>query len=139
MISSAAVIAEALEWVETPFHWHQSLKGVGCDCRGLIIGVAHALQLTDWDCLEYSQNPDPDFFRERIEEICSPAPHPTPGTLLFLRYGRYGRHCGLRGVDCLIHAYPPVNKVCSHSIAKWERAGRVMGEYYLPGVDYANP
>lgn len=30
----------ARQWLGTPFKWEASLKGVGCDCRGLLTGVA---------------------------------------------------------------------------------------------------
>ena len=37
------VVAEARKWVGTPFHDQASLKGVGCDCKGLVWGVAREL------------------------------------------------------------------------------------------------
>lgn len=37
------IVAEAREWVGTPVVWEASLKGKGCDCRGLIAGVAREL------------------------------------------------------------------------------------------------
>jgi cell wall-associated NlpC family hydrolase len=37
------VANEALSWKGTPFVWGQSQKGVGCDCKGLIAGVAREL------------------------------------------------------------------------------------------------
>lgn len=37
------VAAEAQEWVGTPFKWGQAQKHVGCDCKGLLEGVARAL------------------------------------------------------------------------------------------------
>jgi cell wall-associated NlpC family hydrolase len=41
-IKGATAAAEAREWVKTPFRWQDSLKGPngGCDCKGLIAGVA---------------------------------------------------------------------------------------------------
>lgn len=39
----AQVAAEALAWVDTPVRWNQSQKGVGCDCKGLVQGVAREL------------------------------------------------------------------------------------------------
>ncbi len=32
-------------WIGTPFHHGASLKGVGCDCYGLIVGVARDMGL----------------------------------------------------------------------------------------------
>ena len=37
------VVNEVREWIGTPFHDQASLKGVGCDCKGLVWGVARAL------------------------------------------------------------------------------------------------
>ena len=35
------IYKEALEWVNTPWIHHQSVKGIGCDCIGLLIGVGN--------------------------------------------------------------------------------------------------
>ena len=45
------VVAEARAWVGTPAHWQQSVKGVGCDCKGLIAGVARELGRPEADSL----------------------------------------------------------------------------------------
>ncbi len=37
------VAREAQAWIGTPFVWGQAQKGVGCDCKGLVAGVARAL------------------------------------------------------------------------------------------------
>jgi cell wall-associated NlpC family hydrolase len=39
-VTGAAIAAEALTWVDTPARWNQSQKGHGCDCKGLVQGVA---------------------------------------------------------------------------------------------------
>jgi NlpC/P60 family putative phage cell wall peptidase len=41
-ISPAAIVAEAMSWIGTPYLHQASLKGVGCDCLGLIRGVWRA-------------------------------------------------------------------------------------------------
>lgn len=38
-----SVVTAARSWVGTPFHWQQSVRGKGCDCKGLIAGVARDL------------------------------------------------------------------------------------------------
>jgi hypothetical protein len=40
MLSGNTFIAQARTWIGTPFHHQGRLKGVGCDCLGLIVGVA---------------------------------------------------------------------------------------------------
>ncbi len=37
------IVAEALAWVGTPYRHQASLKGVGCDCLGLVRGVWRAV------------------------------------------------------------------------------------------------
>ena len=37
------VVAEARSWIGTPYQHQASLKGVGCDCLGLVRGVWRAL------------------------------------------------------------------------------------------------
>jgi NlpC/P60 family putative phage cell wall peptidase len=36
---AARIVAEARSWVGTPYHHQAALKGVGCDCLGLVRGV----------------------------------------------------------------------------------------------------
>ena len=35
----AAIVAVAQSWIGTPYHHQASLRGVGCDCLGLLRGV----------------------------------------------------------------------------------------------------
>lgn len=39
----AAIVAEARDWIGTPYRHQASLKGAGCDCLGLVRGVWRAL------------------------------------------------------------------------------------------------
>jgi NlpC/P60 family putative phage cell wall peptidase len=42
MIARSAVLAEAREWIGTPYMHQASAKGAGCDCLGLVRGVWRA-------------------------------------------------------------------------------------------------
>jgi NlpC/P60 family putative phage cell wall peptidase len=42
-LSRNTIIAEARSWIGTPYRHQASLKGVGCDCLGLVRGVWRAL------------------------------------------------------------------------------------------------
>ena len=42
-ITRSLIIAEARGWLGTPYQHQASLKGVGCDCLGLVRGVWRAL------------------------------------------------------------------------------------------------
>jgi NlpC/P60 family putative phage cell wall peptidase len=43
MISRHAIVAEARDWIGTPYQHQASVKGAGCDCLGLVRGVWRAL------------------------------------------------------------------------------------------------
>lgn len=42
-VDRARIIAEARSWIGTPYHHQASVKGVGCDCLGLVRGVWRAI------------------------------------------------------------------------------------------------
>jgi NlpC/P60 family putative phage cell wall peptidase len=42
-ITRPLIVAEARSWIGTPYRHRASLKGVGCDCLGLVRGVWRAL------------------------------------------------------------------------------------------------
>ncbi len=39
MLTPSLIIAEARQWIGTPYRHQASLKGAGCDCLGLVRGV----------------------------------------------------------------------------------------------------
>src|ERR1700761_5901826 len=41
--SRERIVAEARAWIGTPYRHQASLKGVGCDCLGLVRGVWRAI------------------------------------------------------------------------------------------------
>ena len=43
MIARSAILAEARDWIGTPYMHQASAKGAGCDCLGLVRGVWRAL------------------------------------------------------------------------------------------------
>jgi NlpC/P60 family putative phage cell wall peptidase len=43
MIDRAAIVAEARTWIGTLYHHQASVKGIGCDCLGLVREVWRAL------------------------------------------------------------------------------------------------
>jgi NlpC/P60 family putative phage cell wall peptidase len=42
-ITRAAIVVETVAWIGTPYRHQASLKGVGCDCLGLVRGVWRSL------------------------------------------------------------------------------------------------
>lgn len=52
----AAIIAEAKRWVGTPFLHQAAVKGVGCDCLGLVRGVWQTVSKASISLAPYAQN-----------------------------------------------------------------------------------
>lgn len=60
----AAIVAEALSWIGTPYHSHARIKGVGVDCAQLPAAIYEAVGLIDPVNPRYS----PDWMLHRDEE-----------------------------------------------------------------------
>jgi NlpC/P60 family putative phage cell wall peptidase len=43
MIDRKMIVAETRDWIGTPYRHQASLKGIGCDCLGLVRGVWRAV------------------------------------------------------------------------------------------------
>jgi NlpC/P60 family putative phage cell wall peptidase len=64
--ATSVIVTQARTWLGTPFHHQGRLKGKGCDCLGLIVGVAEELNLkskegvcfSSYDQINYSKEPD---------------------------------------------------------------------------------
>jgi NlpC/P60 family putative phage cell wall peptidase len=108
------VVATARGWVGTPYHDQASLKGVGCDCLGLVRGVwrevvgAEPLALPpysrDWGETG-SREPLAEPARRVMLEI--PVTALAPGALILfrMRVGAVAKHCGIvTAPDRFVHA-----------------------------------
>jgi cell wall-associated NlpC family hydrolase len=93
MTRGELVAAEAREWLGTPFRWQQSQKGVGCDCKGLLWGVARELGFPEAESLyakvaDYSPTrPVPSaLLKEGFAELFDPVTDEwQPGDILLLK------------------------------------------------------
>ena len=140
MISRQVILAEARDWIGTPYAHQASAKGAGCDCLGLVRGVWRAL---------YGDEPErappytPDWAEREGEETLLlaarrwliPAVTPAPGDVVLFRMaaGAPAKHAAiLEEGDRLIHAYWGRAVVCS-GFAPWWRA-RLAAAFAFPGV-----
>ena len=71
MITREDIVAEAREWLGVKWQHQTSLKGVACDCIGLIRGVARGVGFNDpfetgeaMRFMGYSPQPEPKALRE---------------------------------------------------------------------------
>lgn len=100
-ITAAAVVAEARAWLGTPWQHQAALKGVGCDCTGLVRGVIAAFRPlpAELEQMSYARVPDGvtllRLCREHLHEV--PAASAQPGDVLTFRYTLHPQHLGIAG------------------------------------------
>jgi NlpC/P60 family putative phage cell wall peptidase len=142
LISRRALLEEARTWVGTPYRHQASVKGVGCDCLGLIRGV--------WRTF-YGDEPEtapaytPDWAERCGEETLHAAAcrHlveidaalAMPGDVLLFRMEAQApmKHAALLDEDDrLIHAYWG-RAVVRSRLAPWWRS-RLGAGFSFPGV-----
>lgn len=103
----------AREWLGTPFHWEASLKGVGCDCRGLLTGVARDLGRPEAQSIEanvvgYSRRIDEPALLAGLDKVFKRRRtlKPRLGDILAFRVQNKVQHLGIAtGPDRFVHAY----------------------------------
>jgi NlpC/P60 family putative phage cell wall peptidase len=136
----ALVISRARGWLGTPYHDQASLRGVGCDCLGLIRGVwrelygAEPLPLPpysrDWGETG-SREPLAEAARRVMPEIAVTGLEPGTLILFRMRAGAVAKHCGiLVAPDRFIHAYERTGVVEVPLDAGWRR--RVVFAFLFP-------
>lgn len=143
MLRADAIVAEARRWVGTPWRHQASVKGVGCDCAGLVRGVALNLGLADLDeahpeaerFLNYSRNPQPrkmlgalNHFMHRVRPDAMQA-----GDVLLMRFDRDPQHLAiLTDAGTIVHAASAYGAVAEHRLSSDWRA-RVTGVWRFRG------
>lgn len=123
----ARIAAEARGWLGVPFV-HAGRSRTGIDCIGLLIVVAHALGLMDYDFRNYARLVNPDVLRAGLEQFCDLAP-PGPllaGDVVVFRILGVAQHVGIVGQGgpepMLIHTYDSAGRVSEHPLdAFWMR------------------
>lgn len=115
MVSRDDIIAEARSWVGTRFQWNQSLKGVACDCKGLVWGVARELGMPEAQSPYASEIASrrivrADRLREGLASVFCQTNDPLPGDVMHIRVGagtaRMAMHLAFLSHDnMMIHCY----------------------------------
>jgi NlpC/P60 family putative phage cell wall peptidase len=143
VLPRAAIVAEARGWIGTRYRHQASVKGVGCDCLGLVRGVWRA-------CIgEEPETPPPyapDWAEATGEESLASAAlrHLVPiacenfaaGDVLLFRWrdGFVAKHVAIAASsDRMIHAHDGAS-VCEVAIAPWWRR-RLAYAFRFPGVE----
>jgi NlpC/P60 family putative phage cell wall peptidase len=131
----SAFVQEARTWLNTPYQHQGRLKGVACDCIGLVICTARALGLTEYDITGYGKRPDGNLrpvMETQLEFI--PLTTAQAGDVLLFAWNTFPLHVGILTDEThLIHAYMPNRRVVENSLdARWRAL--VVAAYHVPGV-----
>lgn len=136
----ARIVKATRRWVGTPYHDQASVRGVGCDCLGLLRGV--------WrEFVGPEPMPVPPYSRDWGEagpvEVLAEAARAamieldvsdarTGDVILFrMRAGAIAKHCGiLSGGYKFIHAYERTGVIEESLTAAWQR--RVAYAFRFP-------
>src|ERR1051325_914480 len=92
-ITRSAIVAETRDWIGTPYRHQASLKGVGCDCLGLVRGVWRAVlgdepEAAPPDSRDWAEaSLDESFARAARAHLVEISPTEfRPGDVLLFRY-----------------------------------------------------
>ena len=131
-----SLVTLARGWIGTPYRHQASLKGVGCDCLGLLRGVwREALGPEPEAAPPYAASwaesaaPGTDPFAEAARRHLVPVPDaraayaPGPGDVLLFRFRAHlpARHCAIAsGAGTMIHAHDGA-RVTEVALTGWWR------------------
>lgn len=111
----AKIVAVARAWLDTPYQHQASLKGVGCDCAGLVRGVwrelygQEPLKIPPYTP-NFTENSTNEVFKALADQVFQPIPleEIQPGDMVLFRWkeGNVAKHCGiLTSPTTFIHAH----------------------------------
>ncbi len=141
MVDRVQIIAEAREWLGTPYRNQHSVRGAGCDCLGLVRGVyrnvigpepeAPPPYTPGWGETGLSE----PLLRAAAQHLV-PVDVWQPGDVLVFRMmqGAVAKHCGIVVSDThMIHGYQGAGRVEQSALVPYWRR-RVVQAFAYPGV-----
>jgi len=140
---AASVVAEALEWVGTPYRHQGSRKGVGCDCLGLLLGVWREIYGRELDrpgpyAPDWAEATEQerllDGLRKHMPE--KPVAAIAAGDLIVFRWRPHlpAKHAAIF-IDpyCFVHAYQDHGVTLTRLVPQWRR--RIAAAFAFPKPD----
>lgn len=101
----------ARQWLGTPFKWEASVKGVGCDCRGLLTGIARDCGRAEANEIEalvvgYSRKIDEAELLAGLDRLFDRVSEMEPGDIIAFRIRGKVQHLAICSEPGrMIHAY----------------------------------
>lgn len=136
------IVNEARAWKDTPWVHQGALKGIGCDCVGMVRGVYYELTgkpvsvTIDYTRTSHLFRPE-ERLKNELKKYCAEIPvgEAQPGDiLLFAFLNRPAHHVGILAENTFIHAWEDVGKVRETPYDMvWKRLTKAA--FRFPGVE----
>lgn len=137
------VVAIARSFIGTPYRHQGALKGVGCDCLGLVRGVWRELygaepEMPGAYAADWAERAGEERLLEAAARHCGaalPVSALRPGDILIFRWraGVAAKHAGIATSDAhFIHAYEQAAVTESPLVPAWRR--RIAGVFRFPEI-----
>ena len=148
ILTRQAILAEAMEWLGTPYHHCACVKGIGVDCAMFFVGIAKALGTlsSDWEPPFYTpqwhlhqKNPLYTMILEKVGCVPISIEASEPGDIVVFRWEPWqpaSHGALLLPQKSILHArhhpVPGRGKVRREPFAAYQRY--IAGAYAWPGV-----
>jgi NlpC/P60 family putative phage cell wall peptidase len=141
-VTAGKIVAEARSWVGTPYQHQASLKGVGCDCLGLVRGVWRAVlgeepeavppYAPDW-AEAASNEPLAEAALRHLVSVATSEFQPGDVLLFRWRASTAAKHAAIvTASNLMVHAHDGA-AVAEVAVAPWWRR-RLAYAFRFPGV-----
>ena len=124
------IVETARSWLGTPFKHQGRVKGLGVDCVGLIIGIAHEIGYSNYDFTNYGRQPHGGtlvkIMGDHLDLI--PIEDAVEGDIYVMRWENEPQHMGIKTDKGIIHSYESIGKCVEHGLdSKWHK--RIVAAY----------
>lgn len=149
LVDARDIVAEARAWIGTPYRHQASLKGVGCDCLGLVRGVWRAClgpepeaappYAASWaESAPPGSDPLAEAARRHLVAVAAApgAYRARPGDVLLFAFRAHlpAKHCAIAcGPDSMVHAHDGA-AVAEVALTGWWRR-HLACAFRFPGLD----
>lgn len=137
----AAVCAEALQWLRTPWRHRGRVLGAGVDCAHLLLEVYTRVGLLQPGAVDPGVYPmdwhlhrSTERFLAGVLSVAVPTQSPKPGDAALFKFGRVISHGAivLDPAHLIVHAYAPEGAVVISDLsASAHLSDRLVGYYTL--------
>lgn len=141
MATAADIVVKAREYLGTPWQHQGRRKGLGVDCAGLIICVAHELGLSEFDVTDYGRTPNPQRMGELLDAHMDRVfvSQAEPGDVLWMAFDADPQHLAIVTDIGIIHALSNlsggISRVAEHRLNyTWRQ--RIRRAYRYRGIQW---